>query len=81
MGLQEKLLECQRADHQGAALPAKIKKVGHQDAAPETLSSRTYHRSCNPGMKNKGSESQDQKFIASHHLQSCTSAPENSTIP
>lgn len=41
MGLQEKLLECQRADRQGAALPAKVKKVGHQEAAPETLSSRT----------------------------------------
>lgn len=70
MGLQEKLLECRRADHQGAALPAKVKKVGHQEAAPETLSSRTYHRSCNPVMKNQGSKNQDQKVIASQHLQS-----------
>lgn len=66
--VQEKLLECQRADHQGAALSAKIKEVGDQEAASETMSSRTHLHSCKPGIKNQGSENHD-RVIASHHLQ------------
>lgn len=81
MGLQEKLLKCQSAGHQVAVPSAKIKKVGNQRVAPETMGSRTYHHGCCTGMKNQGSESQDQKVIASHYLQSRTSASENSMIP
>lgn len=80
-GLQEKLLKCQRADHQVAVPSAQIKKVGNQRVVPETMGSRSYHHECYTGMKNQGSESQDQKVIASHHLQSWTSASENSIIP
>lgn len=54
--------------------------TGDLRSCPWVFRVQESNQNCNPGVKKQGFECQDQKVIASHHLQSWTSIPENFMI-